>query len=307
MPTAILIGFEYTFNMLPGAIVDLYHANNWCKTFDCDVYIFTDIENNKNNSIDNEIVKSDFVYFYDRITKRYIVKNSIEMMGNIVEIIGNGIVDNKLIIYYSGHGVKDCIVMPDRSLLPFIDFRENILNVLNQHVEIFCILDCCNPNGMYLPYKLVGNGFGLSSTKIKCISQPMILITSSESYEKSIATKEGSVFSRHLFRILTRLFIDEKKLLSSISINSKKIIIPVQKNRNLRRLIGELSSSIRSMHTGYDQTVSIYSSYVIDPILWMWIGNNKPYDLVIDISLSTLIIRTNELSSELKYNPYDNI
>jgi len=215
------------------------------------------------------------------------------------------------------------MVMPDRTLLPFIDFRDNIVNVINPYVEIFCILDCCNPSGMHLPYKLVNNEFILSPTKIECIRQPMLLITSSETNEKSIATKSGSVFSRHLFRLLTRLSTDDTKTFNfdKLSFKKKKIIIPTYKNRNLQRLIGTLASSIRSMHTGYSQTVSMYSSYINDPILWMWIGANKSYDLVVDITLSSLIIRNNELKGatespknkdhdieEIKkiyFNPYD--
>ena len=299
MPTALLIGFEYTFNSLTGAIIDLYHAKKWCESFGCDVHILTDIENvrdqgNLQQVVDRKICAPDILTFYDTIAKyKTIIRDSMSLITSIVNILKEGVHDNKLIIYYSGHGVKDCMVMPDRTLLPFIDFRDNILNVVNEHVEIFCILDCCNPSGMHLPYKLVNNEFVLSPTKIECILQPMLLITSSETNEKSIATKSGSVFSRHLFNILTRLcsgYIDNK--------TPKKIVVPTYKNRNLRRLIGTLASSIRGMHTGYAQTVSMYSSYIVDPILWMWIGANKSYDLVVDITLSILVIRDNSYNSQ---------
>src|SRR3972149_6883713 len=311
MPTAILIGFEYTFNSLTGALIDLYRAYKWCTTFGCDITVITDIERVNDISKLDQAVKlkitgEDLLNFYDSIPLKFIIKSGSVFMETIMSTLSSGIPDNKMVIYYSGHGVRDSLVMPDRTLVPFVDFRNNILDSLDPYVELFWILDCCNPNGLHLPYKLDGNAFVLSSSKIECVSQPILLISSSEANERSIATKHGSVFSQHLFRLLTRLNTDVK------IINKKSITIPLNKNRNLRRLIGDLTSPIRKMHTGYAQTVSIYSSYVIDPILWMWIGTQKSYDIVADISLSTLIIRNHRFvptkhNMKKKSNPYDRV
>lgn len=305
MPTAILIGFEYTFNSLVGAIIDLYHAYRWCSSFGCDIHVLSDIttvkdENNLKNVVDRKIADADLLTFYDKIAKRYPIKDRHGLLTTIIGILEAGVSDDKLIIYYSGHGVKDSMVMPDRTLVPFIDFRDNILQTLHSYIEIFWILDCCNPNGLHLPYRLEGNIFVLSSSKIECVSQPILLITSSESNEKSIATKYGSVFSRHLFRILTIMNDDGS------TVRGRSITIPIHKNRNLRRLIGNLSSSIRKMQTGYAQTVSIYSSYVVDPVLWMWIGSNKNYDIAMDLSLSMFILRTS-VQKLISSRPQNNI
>jgi len=299
MPIAILIGFEYTFNSLTGALVDLYHAFKWCQSFNCDIHVFTDIElvkdyNNLRRVIDLKIAEPDILSFYERIPSMTIVRNRTSLLRSLIRILEN-VSDDKVIIYYSGHGVKDSMVMPDKTLLSFINFRDTILDILQPYVEIFLILDCCNPNGMRLPYKLNNNCFTLSThipNDIECVSQPILLITSSESNEKSIATKSGSIFSRHLFRILTQFNKEFNNDDSSAPIS----LIPIHKNRNLRRLMGNLMSSIRRMHTGYTQTVSIYSSYIIDPVLWMWIGSEKDYDLVTDITLSMLILRNNKSS-----------
>lgn len=302
MPIAILIGFEYTFNSLTGALIDLYHASKWCKSFNCDIHVLTDINfikdiDNLQHVVDRRIADSDLLTFYDSIISKTIIRDGASLLMSIIKILQIGVPDNKVIIYYSGHGVKDSMVMPDRTLLPFIDFRNNILEILESYAELFWILDCCNPNGLHLPYKLDGNNFMLSPTKIECVSQPILLITSSEVNEKSIATKSGSVFSRHLFRLLSQLNnINLLKLPIVNSSRKKHVVIPNHTNRNLRRLIGNLSSSIRKMHTGYAQTVSIYSSYIIDPILWMWIGSLRNYDIVTDITLSILIIRNTTIS-----------
>lgn len=79
---------------------------------------------------------------------------------------------------------------------------------------------------------------------------------------------------------------------------SSNELIPNRKNRNLRRLVGNLASSIRKMHTGYSQTVSVYNSYVMDPILWLWIGSSKDYDIAMDMSLSIFVIRKNTEKSK---------
>lgn len=281
---AILIGFEYNENKLTGSIIDLYLGYRWCKRYNYKVCIITDIkvkseEYWKNNrelldkAINEEIVDKDIIKFTENIEKIYIINKEKEFKLYIREIIKNIIYDNKLIIYYSGHGVNDNILLPDKSQIAFISFRDIIIKNIRGDVEIFWILDCCNATGLNLPYKLSNNSFMLSNNKIEPVTQPILLITSSDSNEKSVATRIGSIFSRQLFYILT-------------NINNKIFI-----NRNLSRFKSFISSSIRQLHTGYNQNVSIYSSYVTDPILWMWISNVKNYDIVTDISLTMLVIR----------------
>jgi hypothetical protein len=283
MPIAILIGLQYKINILPGAIIDLYNAYNWCERFGCKSYIITDIDNSNyigNFNRDNNI---DICSFYNNIKSKVVINSSDDMISNITNILSHGIIDNKLIIYYSGHGVNDSMVMPDNKLLRFVSFRDSILNNTDTKVEIFWILDCCNPHGLKLPYKLDNdNKFTLSSTDVEFFEHRILLITSSESNEKSIATKNGSLFSKYLFQILESLD------------NTNITTITVDKNRNLRRLIGNIRSSIRKMHTGFSQTVSIYSSYIIDPILWMWIGSTSNYDIITNDTLCSLILRIND-------------
>ena len=291
MPTAILIGFEYTFNSLPGALIDLYFAYNWCKGFGCQINVITDIKavnnpDNLRNAVDRKIVDKGILSFYNKVDKSVITEKQ-KLLDSISKIFNREIEDNKLVIYYSGHGVKESMILPDRSTIPFTELRDHILNNIASYVEVFWILDCCNPNGLHLPCKLVENRFEISPHKVDYMTQPILLITSSEPQEKSIATKAGSVFTRHLFKILTNM----KASSADVIVKGKKISIPRSKNRNLRRLVSNLMSSIKGMHTGFQQTVSIYSSYMVDPVLWLWIGSDKDHDVVCDTGLSTLIIR----------------
>jgi len=88
MPIALLIGFEYMFNSLTGAIVDLYHANVWCKSFNCDIHIFTDIESIKDplnikQVIDRKIADPELINFCEYITlnNRNVVKNGTLLLN----------------------------------------------------------------------------------------------------------------------------------------------------------------------------------------------------------------------------------
>lgn len=280
MPVALLVGFEYNTNSLPGVIVDLYRANSWCELFDCDIYIITDnkicvsLDSDYNKEyldtmLNKELDEEEYLKFKTRATTN-VVHSKLDISNTIIKILNNSVSDGKTIIYYTGHGIQESLKMPDDSLFPFVHFRDTIIQNLSSYNEIFCVLDCCNPNGMHLPYKLINNQFKLSSSKVNCIKQPMMLITSAESHEKSIAKRSGSIFSCHLFRLLTDV-----------------------NNRNLKRMLGLLTSSIRKMETGFSQTVSIYSSYILDPVLWTWIGETKDYDIVSDMSLSMIILRIN--------------
>lgn len=258
MPTAILIGFEYNTDKLLGTAIDLYNAFKWCNKF-CKTYILTDIV--CKDTKQNRIFRG-----YNKIKNKILVTNEESLLLYIDKILQR-LEDTKLVIYYTGHGICDSILMPNKSLLSFIKFRDYILNRLDPYVEIFWILDCCNPNGLNLPYKLKNNIFRLSSNQnLDFISNPVLLITSSSSNEKSLATEKGSIFSKKLFQLLNN-----------------------RTNRNLTSLVNKIINYIKK--TGHCQNVSVYSSYFIDPVLWMWIGSKKKYDIVTDFTLSILVIR----------------
>lgn len=268
MVTAILIGFQYQKNKLEGAIIDLYNAYEWCKSFTDRIYIICDFE-----EIDTEVIKDaiarrlvtdSIVNFIRRDRLRIVVSDRDSLIDTLYQL---DFVDDKLIVYYSGHGEYKSVVTPDHKTVEFNFFRELILIGCLEFQEIFWIMDCCNPNGFNLPFILDNDSFHLSKGEINCVTQPILLITSSNSQEKSMATSNGSIFSRNLFKILSKN----------------------DGNRNLQRIRRELMSSIRKVYTSTEQSVSIYSSYVMDPVLWMWIGGLT--DIASNISMSTLVVR----------------
>lgn len=289
MPISILIGFEYKNDILPGTLIDLYHCYKWCKSFNCVTYILTDIKEINieilHNAIDNKLANKSLLNFYNIMNPIIIYDNLIDELSKILK---NKIQDDKLIIYYTGHGVLyDNLVMPNDSLLSMKKLKNIILENVIISTEIFFIFDCCNPDGMGLPFKLKDNSFVLSSTDMKLIDfveHKILLITSSANHQKSVATQLGSLFTRYLFKIL----IDMNKYDESYI---KKENIPLSINRNLQRLTSNLSCNIRKLHTGYQQNISIYSSYIIDPILWIWIGNHNNRDIITDYTLENIIVK----------------
>ena len=70
--------------------------------------------------------------------------------------------------------------------------------------------------------------------------------------------------------------------------NIDGVSIPNNKNRNLQRLIRNLKAEINN------QIVCVYSSYMIDPVLWNWVGKKVEYSLSMDSSLSIFIFKLME-------------
>lgn len=270
MPTAIILALEYKNPggevYLPSCSMDIYNAVNWMKSFDCNINLYTDIQstdirvtmNNMTHSINSAFAKVDTTH---------IINNLRDFTDSI---LSKTIEDDKIVVYYTGHGEDDSIVFPDRSKLRNYEFRDMILSILPDYSEVFWIMDCCNPSGMSLPFELKNNNFRLRSGSLIPVTQPVLLIVSANQTDTSVSTVNGSVFSTSLFELLSNL---------------------KNKNRNLNRFKTSIRHNIRRVRPDYDKFASIYSSYLTDPILWLWIGPDVKSDIVSDMSLSSLVCR----------------
>lgn len=252
---AIIIGFSYN-NELPGSNADINNMINYCNKFN---YSYNIINDDINNIKDFELSLILFIKTFCTNTSKYLTKN--------------------FLVYYTGHGRDDSIVLPNKDLYSFTKFKNVIIKAIpNLQTEIFWILDCCNPTGLHLPFKLINNSFHFQKQcEFNCPPNiKILLITSSDNNEKSISTINGSLFTNQLLLLLNSL--NDNLLLFISNYNKDNTIIPVATNRNLNRFINNLSANIRAIQHEYRQNVSIYSSYIIDPILWFWIttaGNHK--------------------------------
>lgn len=230
MPTVVIVGFVYNSGNahLRSTITDIYQVYSFYRDLSkYRIYIASDIS--------EAIEPKDIAYLYaDKIVDtgfkdfihkqflniRHLVSNrkELELFFNRIEITD----DRRLIFYYTGHGVKDHILLPDDSKFSALELRSKIINLgsnddlsegdgsspnilrsgLNSiGSQIFIIFDCCNPHGLYLPfqmnrinynYELVGNSFTLPE---------VILVTSSESDSGSQAHINYSPFTKELFEI----------------------------------------------------------------------------------------------------------
>ncbi|MFK5971458.1 MAG: hypothetical protein QM487_15260 [Candidatus Marithrix sp.] len=250
MKQVILIGFEY--NSLPGTIIDLYLAIKWCQTFKCNINVITDIREFDliflDQSIKKRIVSNDIFNIFD-ITTVNIIKDKDEFIDKLSSLCN---LNDDNIIYFTGHADSGKMILPNNNKISFVDFKNIISNNCPYNSDIFIIMDCCSAEGLFLQYKLQNNSFILKEDR-SYVSQKVLLITSSNYDQKSIATKYGSVFSQVLFEQLYK-----------ISFNPKNISILELRNN--------ISKQIKNKYPKYNQSVSIYSSEIIETDLWLWIS-----------------------------------
>lgn len=282
MYEAILIGFKYEGDLyLPGIAVDLYSAYKFCKTAGANVTVITDImEDEKTEyltkAIFNDVVDANVVSFISKIKERgeYIYipnENAKEILRSYI----NDILENtppRLFIYFTGHGLirdKDNgLLLPSRELFSFYELRNRIMT-LPIDTEIVWINDCCHLSGIQLPYKLANDGFYESSDGYFCPVQKLIYLSSTSVDEKSMISREGSVFSGVIF----------KRLLSAIE--QKKT-----EYRDIRILMTDVKERLFENVETRNQQPSFFSSYPTVFALWPWVFGKKIY---IDDSCSTVV------------------
>lgn len=245
---AVLIGFEYTYGenttMIPCIKTDLENIIKFVSSFVDKIAIFSDIN-----------VKDSFS---DYITN---VHNGYELMKELSDIEFY----DRIIFYFSGHGVADCILTPDEKA---IDVRL-LLNLLIKDAssQVFAIMDCCHASSMRLCYKLNNCKLILRDRRLTVpIANEIILITGTneDKNEKAISSKTGSVFTNNLC-----LLFSHKGFC-----------------RDFTTIIRNINKMVFEERNGYIQTTSIYTSKVMEQVVWSWIGNK--YDLVYDDKLNCL-------------------
>lgn len=281
MVTGIIIAFEYrcsaNTSRLTGVINDMVLVYKYSHKICDKLYVISDIEErvlrtvleaNKSSCKETPIV----IYRVVDVQTLADTMNSISIQGD------------KLLIYYSGHGVLtykstersliniakgEAILLPDNSKLSFRRFRDIILDKLTVKSQVLFILDCCNPSSLSLPYVLNDNGYlNLRNETVQTIPLPkrekvnrekffytshrIIVLASTRTRGQSISTINGSVFTQSLFKETGTL--DEELLtLKSISVKFNK-----------------LSSNIKAIFNRYE-SFCVYTSHPHITKLWNWL------------------------------------
>lgn len=247
VPQIIIVGFEYEED-LSACVTDIYHVYNFYKKLSYDIKIFSDVDKpreqaNFTSLLTRKRVEDNFLPFlkedFERMRISVKDKPSFE---NIFDMVPRK--SERCLFYFSGHGSKDCILLPDGTKYPIIQLREKILELGKQILVVF---DCCNPHGLFMPLLACRGTKKMNMISQNFLEEDVVVITSSEPDEKIKADDSGSPFTFNLFHYL------------------KKRTKPYGFYQILEHMDKKLESS---------QKCSIYSSRW-NKSLWYWCIDNK--------------------------------
>lgn len=258
MYEALLIGFSYGGDLfLPGIIVDLYLAYQVCKKAGAHITILTDINEDERTeyltkSIFNNIADADIVSFISRIKEtgehKY-VTNREQIQGHLTRSFNGN--PQRLFLYFTGHGVivgeeeDNSLLLPSREMYSFYQLR-SLLMSLPRVAEIVWINDCCHLSSMQLPYKLDPEEGYIYTDGPFCPLQKILFLGSTSVTEKSMISREGSVFSTLVFKYIFK------------------------GQDNLSALMKEVTSKLMEITEARTQRPVLYASYPTITHIFPW-------------------------------------
>ncbi len=280
----LLIGFEYThskkWETLPGISVDLYQVYRYTKSITKNILVFSDVDKDYRTSILKQAILDGYVdsgllSFIEDIKEKsqYSKYESKKQNGYRMNNFDTVVTDyvkglDKLIFYYTGHAKNGNIILPDNTQVS-LDYVREILTQTNPTCQILSVLDCCESNGMSLPYRLsslkvssLSGSYRLNS--LNFMKQKIICLSSSIITEDSMATRSGSVFTRELFGYL-------------------------ESHQDTVITVGQLKD-----------IGTIYGSYPNLKMLWLWITKTKHsyLDITIDNCVITVTLENSHATME---------
>ncbi len=275
----LLIGFEYIhskrWDTLPGIPADLYQAYRYTKTISKNILVFTDIDKDYNTTVLQKAIldgyvdsgllsfiedtkeRNQYTQYHSNQINGYNINNFDQIASEFVKGL------DRLFIYYTGHGKGGDIILPDNTHVPLSYFRDIIVANTINNCQIISILDCCESNGMELPYKYIDGNYHLINHNF--VHQRILCISSSHSNEDSAATRSGSLFTRILFGYLYSHFNQV------ITISALLDVVSTRSN------------------------ICIYSTYPNIRILWNWFvkSSHNNLDVSIDNNNSLILVQLN--------------
>ena len=274
MDACIIIGLSYNKSdkltdrpFIPGIVIDIYHAYKYVKSLiiNNNILIITDIIydiniNDLRESITNSTVDVEILHFISEIKNMGYLKDytsNVQIFKQIKRVVNKR---KRIFFYYTGHAVNGNILLPlaneevcykyeqtTDSIITFSSIRDALSRDSARNSKILTILDCCNANGLDLPYKLINKVYRLTLKSDKVYpSQKLICFSATMIDESSIASKNGSIFSYIFFKNL-------------------------QEYRNIADLLLFVSNECSKK---YDQTVTVHASYPNLKMIWRWLCFN---------------------------------
>lgn len=289
---ALLFGFMYkhniNYNKLPGTVIDLYNTYHFLKNNGYNsIMVVTDIVKDINrNKLKQYIfdgkVNSDIISFIEFLKKErdlYIFKSIEELLRDIPKFIHNA---KFLYLYYSGHAKKNTLCFPNQALfctlygddVPInnILFTKDLMKLIIDSVSINCqilfIFDCCNGSNFNLPFYLNdNNNFKLNNNDYSLnLNMDIICIMSTINGETTNSHQSGSSFTN--------------------------VLIENLKNKDIKTWIelkNKIIDGIKLSPNFNDQTISIYSSLIINKHIWNWINTSDHMSLKWDYENNFLV------------------
>ena len=273
-------------------ILDLYRAYTYFSSLGFTIYLITDIvepvisENIQSivsNDSDNKKISDgvyDFIKNFENI-KSNTIRSMADLTSSVQDIIFTDD-DKEISVYYSGHAKLGGLVMPNEDIIPIISIRDIILSRLSPDAYVIFIMDCCNPQGGLLPYRLTENVLNKNHQEFllvkpyrfdTVVEKNVILLASTNDNEKSYAAKYGSLFSRYLF----------SNLMDMAQGN-------VMACRSISNLLHKITNDIKLYHPQQRQTPCAYVSYPIDKMIWPWLYGS-PISISAGIIDNTIIVK----------------
>lgn len=291
MYVSLLIGFEYInskeWKSLPGIPVDLYQAYVNSMKISKNIKVFTDLTKDYRTTIlqraiidgyaDSNLLsfiedikeKQQYILYQSEKKNNYVVNNFENVITNVLRNDRNKDVTH-IFIYFTGHAKNGHIILPDDTHVSLTHLKDLIVSNTNPDCQIVVILDCCQSNGMDLPYIFNGN-YKLNNYNF--INPSIICFSSSQIDEDSSASRSGSVFTRNIFNVI--FGFPSQTSDSQNNINDGGKILPIK----------SLFHKIKC---------TIYCSYP-ENILWAWVSgyNKNNMNITIDNYNSTISVVLN--------------
>lgn len=278
---ALIIGFEYIksedWKSLPGIPVDMYQAYTYSQNITKNITVFTDVDKDYRTSVLRQAIIDGYVdsnllsFIEDTQDKNHHVLYQSQKVNNyITNNFEDTIIDsirgtNRLFVYYTGHAKNGHLILPDNTHVPLNHLRNIIISNISSNSQVVIILDCCQSNGMELPY-IYNNNYKLNNFDF--LPNRIICLSSSSIDQHSTATRSGSIFTRELFKILNS--------------NNTAVL-------TVRDLFNKI-------------TVNIYTTY-LETTLFVWFCNptkDNNIDIMIDMTNSIIKVTLNNCQNTIE-------
>ena len=306
-----------TYDELPGVLIDLYLAYQFClRSNPHKIIVITDVENDPNwqdvlGAFGMQLVGSQVLDFVSECkTKGYYRRyRDKEWLINEVQECSKDA--SRLMFYYSGHCTNGNLELPaslahdraracemDISLIkPAPPTKNDSIDMteLSRHIitptqplatNLF-IFDCCYCTDLGLPFRLEDDDvFKLCSNNNRFYTKRRILsLSSTTPQQRSISTINGSFFTRHYFLAMR----DDVRNLSNI----RGIISAscAEDDFSVKLSINNIQHDDKDNTKTHQQTMSIYGSHPHIENIWPWLFSPQmPYDIEIDHNLEAVVL-----------------